>query len=359
MTSRVTRSAALCLPCLLVGGTEVATLNLARTLSSMGFAVTVITYFDELDTSMVASFEEAGIELCRLHCVRNGGAWSKVVLARRLLSVLSASPRALVWVQYMTPTLLPLLVARLMTRCLIAQVHVAPQHFTAKSLRRLRLISKYWTTRFICVSHATERGIFGTGRKLPRSKCGWPEKSIVIGYVGRLVREKGADVLVRSLGECLSSTEDIRLVLVGDGDDRAELESFVADAFLSDRVFFAGKFPRESVSAAILGFDILVVPSREEGFGISALEGMALGLPVIVSRLEALNELIAHQRYGLSFEVGSYSDLAKQILKLATAPGLRKRIGVEARQYVLTHYGAEVYQRRIGELIAGVADSFR
>ena len=350
----------------------------------MGFAVTVITYFDELDTSMVASFEEAGIELCRLHCVRNGGAWSKVVLARRLLSVLSASPRALVWVQYMTPTLLPLLVARLMTRCLIAQVHVAPQHFTAKSLRRLRLISKYWTTRFICVSHATERGIFGTGRKLPRSrgdiavipsaaalptdnspprdwraKCGWPEKSIVIGYVGRLVREKGADVLVRSLGECLSSTEDIRLVLVGDGDDRAELESFVADAFLSDRVFFAGKFPRESVSAAILGFDILVVPSREEGFGISALEGMALGLPVIVSRLEALNELIAHQRYGLSFEVGSYSDLAKQILKLATAPGLRKRIGVEARQYVLTHYGAEVYQRRIGELIAGVADSFR
>ena len=103
-------------PCLLTGGTEVATLESALALKSLGYLVEVIVYFDEVDGTMLQSFQGAGVRVHLLGVQRDFGWAGRLQLAVRLAWHLARGRYRVVWVQYMTPTLLPLVLARLRAR---------------------------------------------------------------------------------------------------------------------------------------------------------------------------------------------------------------------------------------------------
>jgi glycosyltransferase involved in cell wall biosynthesis len=107
-------------------------------------------------------------------------------------------------------------------------------------------------------------------------------------YVGRLSMEKGVDVLLRALRRM----GDPRFLVVGDGPGAAHLRSLARDLDLS-RTEFLGHRPRDEVPALLSGARVAAVPSLvEEAFGLSALEAMAVGCPIVVSDRGALPELV-------------------------------------------------------------------
>lgn len=372
----MTRTAIL-IPCLATGGTEVATLETARALIELGHTVHVLVYFDEVDQVMLETFEAAGITVDQLGLPRSPGFTVSLRLAGRLQQALRRGRFGLVWVQYMTPTLVPLVVARPFTRRLIAAVHVAGGHYGPLALRRLRWLARWWCDRFVCVSQTSARGIFGDALQdaafrsrvlvLPnavdltaveaavtrdwRRELQLPDDSKIIGYVGRLAHNKGVDILLRATAQLSVAHPRLRWVIVGDGAERHDLERLTAELGLSDVVYFIGNLAREAVFGAFKGFDIAVVPSREEGFGLSAVEAMACGVPLVASAVDALTEVVSDKEAGLLFAPEDPVDLASKIQWILRDELTGKRLGQAGAAHVRERFGQETYRAKIVRLV--------
>ena len=371
---------AVLLPCLLTGGTEVATLETAVAMQSLGFSVEVIVYFDEVDGAMLRSFQAAGVRVHLLGVQRDFGWAGRVQLATRLVWRLARGRYRLVWVQYMTPTLLPLVLARLFTRRLIACVHVAASHYSANGLSRMRWLARHWCSRFVCVSETVAKGVFGDvegdlragGRVVVipnaldmfvmagatardwRAEAGWPADALVLGFAGRLAHNKGADVLVGALAQLHGQGLPLRLVLVGDGEERAKLQAQAQRLGIAAITRFAGRLPRSSIYGAIKGFDIAVVPSREEGFGLSALEAMAAGVPVVASRVDALQEVVVDGLTGLLCPANDPVGLADALTRLVGDAALRQRMGAAGVAHVESFYDTPAFRAHLAGLLRGL-----
>ncbi len=368
---------AILLPCLLTGGTEVATLESAVALGSLGYAVHVVVYFDETDVYISEAFKAAGIVVHLLGVQRGGGARSYPALAAGLVRALRRGRYDAIWVQYMTPTLLPLALARLFTPNLVAAVHVASSHYSPSGLSRIRWLAHYWCNRFVCVSHTVAKGIFGepesdlrqTGRVVVvpnalnmgimqaaavmdwRAQTDWPRDAVVIGFAGRLTNIKGVDVLLAAAADLHARGLPIRLVIVGDGSERDGLESRALELGICHITHFAGRMPRDTIFSAIKGFDIAAVPSRLEGFGLSALEAMAAGVPVVASRVDALQEVVQDGITGLLFPVDDPAKLADACARLVGDAVLRKSMGAAGVEHVLRLYDAPAYRAKLADLL--------
>lgn len=372
--------AVLLLPCLLTGGTEVATLETALALESLGYAAEVVIYFDEVDATMLETFKAAGLVVHLLGVQRVDGVRTQWRLAIRLLRALRRGRYDAIWLQYMTPTLLPLGVARLFTRNLIAAVHVAASHYSPTGLRRLRWLARLWCARFVCVSRTVAHGIFGledgdervAGRVVVisnaldmavmrgaavrdwRVELGWPREVAVLGFTGRLAYIKGADVLLHAVARLHGQGLPVRLVIVGEGAEQASLAALTQQLGIDAITHFAGRVPRTEIYDAIKGFDIAAVPSREEGFGLSALEGMAAGVPVVASRVDALQEVVVDGVTGLLCEADDPVSLADALACLVRDTSLRHRMGAAGAAHVARLYDAPAYRAHLADLLVGL-----
>ncbi len=170
-------------------------------------------------------------------------------------------------------------------------------------------------------------------------------------FLGRLeIDQKGLDVLLAAAGQ-LSSR--LKLVLAGDGKDRAQLEREIRARGLGDRVQLVGSVHGEAKWDLLAGAAVLVQPSRYETFGISPLEAMACGIPVVVSDLACLRELVPESA-GLHVPVGDAPALARAIDAIITAPARRRELGAVgpelARRYSwdeIARHQAEVYEAAV------------
>lgn len=141
-------------------------------------------------------------------------------------------------------------------------------------------------------------------------------------FVGRLVSDKGASLLLEALK--LVKTKP-RLTIVGDGPERAALENQTADSQLNAQVEFAGPRHGAQLADALRGHEVLVVPSLwKEPFGIVALEGIACGCVVIGSAGGGLTEAIGP--CGVTFPNGDARSLADAITRLLDDPAERSRL---------------------------------
>ena len=101
-------------------------------------------------------------------------------------------------------------------------------------------------------------------------------------FAGRLIREKHVDVLVDAVGILRQTRPGIQCLVIGDGPERTRLEEKVRSMDLSGNVLFTGFFPRSGdLIAHMKSSRVFVLPSTREGFGISALEALASGLPIV------------------------------------------------------------------------------
>ena len=174
----------------------------------------------------------------------------------------------------------------------------------------------------------------------------------IVGFVGRLTRQKGVDVLLRAFAKVEKKLPDARLVLAGDGPDRPALEQLARSLGLR-RVIFLGW--RSDAADILADVSLLAVPSRWEGFGLVALEAMALGKPIVAARVSALPEIVVPEETGLLVSPGSEAELAEALLSLISDPASAERMGCAGKARVRSEFTVERMAKRTVEIYGALA----
>jgi glycosyltransferase involved in cell wall biosynthesis len=162
----------------------------------------------------------------------------------------------------------------------------------------------------------------------------------VIGYVGTLHRFEGLDLLIDALPTLRRKRKGVRLLIAGDGPDEERLRSLVSERGLDGVVTFAGRISHAEVGQAYAACDLLVYPraateTTRLTTPLKPLEAMALGRPVLVSRLAPLLELVQPGVTGAAFTAGNAADLASACLELLRHPDMRRQLGEAGRAWVV------------------------
>lgn len=156
----------------------------------------------------------------------------------------------------------------------------------------------------------------------------------LITAVGRLTSQKGFDDLIKAYPEIRESVPRSRLLVVGDGYMRGELESLAEAQKVKASTTFAGFVSDSDLVDAIKSSDVVAVPSRFEPFGIIALEAMAGGSPVVVSRVGGLAEIVEDGVDGLEVNPNDPPSLAKAAVKVLSDQELASRLAARAKEKV-------------------------
>lgn len=152
----------------------------------------------------------------------------------------------------------------------------------------------------------------------------------IAGFAGRLVREKGVDVLLEAFAA--AGVPEARLVVVGDGPERGRLERRAADLGLGERAEFVGWVSRADVERRLDAAWVQAVPSRwEEPFGIVATEAMMRGTAVVASASGGLSEIVVDGRTGLLVPPGDVGRTAAALRRLLGDRALSERMGARGR----------------------------
>jgi len=173
---------------------------------------------------------------------------------------------------------------------------------------------------------------------------------------------KGHDVLLRALAHLrdedleLTATADprlpaarVRVLVAGDGDERGNIHGLAKELELGPEwVTFLGF--RKDVPDLLAGMDFFVLPSRMEGLPLSVLEGMARSLPVVVTPVGGVPEVVTHGEHGEVVPVDDPRALAEAIGRLANDPALGRRMGEAGRQRVEQHFSFEHMARKYEDL---------
>jgi len=130
-----------------------------------------------------------------------------------------------------------------------------------------------------------------------------------------------------------------KLILVGDGPDRGECERLCRELMLCDNVVFLGK--QEALVEILNCADLFLIPSQSESFGLSALEAMSCGLPVISSSVGGLPELVVHNQTGFISEIGDIDRMAKYTLDLLTNEKKYKLFSENSRKRAVENFRIE------------------
>ena len=160
-------------------------------------------------------------------------------------------------------------------------------------------------------------------------------------FVGRLVRQKGLDVLVAALAK-LDLALNWRLVLVGDGPEWPAIAGEAARLGLADRLEVRGWVRKEQLPAIYREGDIFVLPSRDEGMANALLEAMAAGLPVVGTRVAGTGEVVIEGETGLLVAPEDADALAAAVAALIQDESRRAAFGREGRKRVETTFGWDI-----------------
>ncbi len=144
-----------------------------------------------------------------------------------------------------------------------------------------------------------------------------------IVFCGRLVSVKGVDILLKAFRMLCEKVEDAQLVIIGDGILKDELKLLCIQQNISDRVVFVGQLDNIEVRNYFRNSDIVAVPSREEPFGLVAIEAMSEKTCVVCSNVGGLKEIVKSGYTGMLFENENYAQLADVLIELMNNKELR------------------------------------
>ncbi len=171
-----------------------------------------------------------------------------------------------------------------------------------------------------------------------------PSRTLRLGFVGTLAPHKGPDTLVRAF-KMLPPELDAALSIHGDpGQYKSFAEELRGLAGDEERITFAGAFSREGIGRVLSEIDALVVPSRwyENAPGV-IFEAFAAKVPVVATDVGGISEFVRHEENGLLFGLEDADDLARQLRRLATEPGLLERLrGGIGPVKTVEEYGGEL-----------------
>jgi len=220
--------------------------------------------------------------------------------------------------------------------------------------------SYQFADKIICVSEDTKRIIHdhysidttmleyipnGIDLNYFRSLKKLHDHSKEIIYVGRIDKRKGVDFLIRSMRLVTKKDPDITLHIVGEGSVKSNLERYSKANKLP--IIFHGRLSDKEVDTLYENIAIQVVPSIFEGFGLSVLEGMGRGVPVIATNSDGIRGIIKHCYSGLLIPYNNEQILANRIIFLVNNETMRKELVQNADSELGKYNWDDIYQKTI------------
>jgi len=369
-------SIVIAIPVLLIGGTEIQTINFVKTLVSAGYRTTVTCYY-EYNSSLVSRMEGTGAKVVLMSLKRSDGI---LALMANLSKIFKELKPDVVHVQYIAPGLIPIIAARLSgVKRVFATVHQPGRPYGWKSKLLIRIAAQLCDA-FFCNSKSVEKSWFGDCQILDPEKIDVMRKHFtiyngvdsdriegivkqtdkeglkeslnikdkkVVGVIGRLREEKGQFILLESIKKVVEEMPDAALLVVGDGADRAYLEQAAVELGVNDHVIWLGQKDPDEVFALYGVIDLVVVPSLFEGFGLTAAEAMTAGKPVVASNVDGLREVIQDGISGLLVPPGNSKALGQAILELLANPAKAASMGERGKKIVETEFSLCRFQSAI------------
>lgn len=205
-------------------------------------------------------------------------------------------------------------------------------------------------------------GLMGGGVPSPASGEVRPSGGRVL-LVTRLTKHcatKNVRELILSMRHVNALVPSATLTIVGDGDDRPDLESFAAVHALENTVRFLGRIADDELAAVYAQADVFAMPSKQEGFGLVFVEAMARGLPCVCGNQDASREVVRENVTGLAVDADSPEAIGYAIAKLLADDSLRLRLGTAGRQRYLEHFTRDAVACRmmlaLEQCFCGVAE---
>jgi sugar transferase (PEP-CTERM/EpsH1 system associated) len=187
-----------------------------------------------------------------------------------------------------------------------------------------------------------------------RAELGIGAEDFVVGTVARLDATKDTITLARAFARLYRYRRErnLKLLIVGDGDQRAAIENFVAEQGLSAAVIFTGL--RHDASRLYGAMNVFALSSLSEGMPLTALEAMAAQAPVVATNVGALPELVEEGGTGFLVEPKDDQALAEHLARFYSEPELARRFGEAARRKIEREYSLELMLRRYTDLYLSV-----
>ena len=362
----------ICIPTLLIGGTEIQTLNLAQTLLQAGHEVVTVCYFEHSET-MIANYQQIGsrVVLFSPSGERKSGWRCIAVLFKKLRQLVRTEKPDVVHVQYMAPGAIPIILLKLMgVKKIVATLHTSGDIY--KNLGLIHFLQRYCVKAFTCITELAEKSFFGSSLlytenfqlkshnhftiynalppyiKIRKNERTFTEV-LTIGVVSRLEEIKGMDLIIPAFKELRSKYNCIRLLIVGDGSLKPQMEKLAVAENLEKDIQWAGRQNQEKLQDYYDQIDILCMPSRSEGFGLTAIEGMARGCVVVASNIGGLPEVVKNEVVGVLHESENLNGMVDAISSLIENRNDLDRLSRKARAYA-QNFVHERYSNLINNL---------
>ena len=173
-------------------------------------------------------------------------------------------------------------------------------------------------------------------------------------YVGRLAAMKGLPVLFESLAQLRERYPDLKLTVVGDGQERPEIEASAHRLGLRQMIDFVGYKSQTEVREYLQQTDIFILPSFAEGVPVVLMEAMAASVPVLTTRIAGVPELVKHGESGWLVPPGDQQSLADSLAMLVEDADLRKRLGEKGRAKVALDFNIETEAKKLADIFRQV-----
>jgi glycosyltransferase involved in cell wall biosynthesis len=317
-----------------IGGAEVFVADFCRRLPAMGAQVTLFCPKGRpfLDYAMSRGVDSI-----------NWNTYGKIdpLTVVRLVKLIRSRGIDVIHTHLSTASLLGAFAAKLARRRSVAHVHGLNSATCFRYSDRVVAVSEA-AKRFLCAQGLDEKRIqvvhdgvdLDCFQPVPldeaRLRLGLDPKQFVFGVFGRLSAEKGQSTAIEALFLLRRQGVDAQLVIAGDGADRETLEKSAQALGIGDSVLFAGFV--EDVRELMSACDAVAVPSLKEGFGLAAVEAMALERPVVASNVGGLPEIVVPDQTGFLFSSGDPAALAQALSELAGNPPLAQSLGKQGRE---------------------------
>ncbi|MEP0918685.1 glycosyltransferase family 4 protein [Leptolyngbya sp. DQ-M1] len=228
-----------------------------------------------------------------------------------------------------------------------------PGSYSAEAVMR----EKGYTGQSVLMPSGIDPAIYYPRSNTLKTELG--AQAVLIGYVGRIVEQKGLKTLLLALNEIRSLPW--RLVMIGAGEYESEFDAIAQQLNLNDRIQKLGFVPFTETPNYLSAFDLLVLPSEtrsswKEQFGRVIIEAMACGTPVIGSDSGEIPHLITATKGGLVFPEGNAIALSQKLSELILNPELRSHYAATGRQAVLSHYTNALLAQRFAETVKNTVE---
>jgi glycosyltransferase involved in cell wall biosynthesis len=191
-------------------------------------------------------------------------------------------------------------------------------------------------------------------RQALRAQYGIPENSIVIGYVGRIAREKGWPTLIKLMGLL---PNNFFLLVCGDGNERNEMADSLAQAGHNSRSCITGYVSQSEIPSHYGALDLLVLPSQHEEFGGTLLEAMAAEVPIVAFAVGGVPSVLDGGKCGLLVEAQDINGLANSVTRICSNPDFRASLVMSALKRVRSEYDIENAAAKLIEIYKSVGSS--